>query len=743
MGKYGFSEGAGRRRRRAQAYLWLLLTSSALAAESVFPSLAQTAPPATAPAPQGSNPAVLPPVVVEGEKPGNFTEIQTLPEPYAGGQAARGGRLGLLGNRDFMDTPLSISSFTAQYMEDQQATTAADVVNNDPSVRFTGHSGGILDAFFIRGFPVGEGNIGEVAFDGVYGVAPTYRILTEYAERVEVVKGPTGFLYGMAPNSGVGGAINVVPKRALDIDLSRITADFSESSQFGGRIDLSRRFGEGREFGARVNSSYHDGDTQLDNQSRTALVGAAAFDYRGQRFRASVDVLSQEEKWNAPSRPLFLAAGLAVPTAPDAHNNITQKWEWSEITDKALLLKTELDVTENLMVFANVGGGQTEVNRLFGTPSMTNASGAVSVTPQYFIFDIERLTAEVGARTKFDTAAVSHTVSIQATKYQDEISRGSVNGTAYTTNIYNPVDRPAQSVARPASVPKLSETDLVGVALADTLSVLDERAQLTLGIRNQRIESNNFNQATGAVSAAYDETANSPFAGLVVKPWQNVALYTSYIEGLSKGDVAASPALNAGEALAPYISKQYEAGIKADFGRIATTLSVFQLTKPSSALVNNVLVEAGEQRNRGVEISALGEIMPTVRILGGITFIDAELTRTNSATTQGNRPVGVPEALANLGLEWDTPFVQGLTLGGNIVYTGHQYVNALNTQSVPSWTRLDLGARYATQIVSTPATIRLTVRNVMDEDYWSGVSSFGGLGQGLPRTALLSTSFDF
>ncbi len=109
--------------------------------------------------------------------------------PYAGGQTARGGRVGLLGNQDTMDTPFSVSTTTARRMEDQQATTLADVLNKDASVRFTGQTGGVTDSFYIRGFPVGEGNLSEVAFDGVYGVAPNYHVFPEYVERVEVIKG--------------------------------------------------------------------------------------------------------------------------------------------------------------------------------------------------------------------------------------------------------------------------------------------------------------------------------------------------------------------------------------------------------------------------------------------------------------------------------------------------------------------------------------------------------------------------
>ena len=80
---------------------------------------------------------------------------------YAGGQTARGGRVGLLGNKEAMDTPFSVSTYTARRMEDQQATTLADVLNKDASVRFTGQTGGVTDSFYIRGFPVGEGRSEE------------------------------------------------------------------------------------------------------------------------------------------------------------------------------------------------------------------------------------------------------------------------------------------------------------------------------------------------------------------------------------------------------------------------------------------------------------------------------------------------------------------------------------------------------------------------------------------------------
>lgn len=188
-------------------------------------------------------------------------------------------------------------------------------------------------------------------------------------------------------------------------------------------------------------------------------------------------------------------------------------------------------------------------------PTILNAAGDTTSTPGRFKFDIDRNVADAGVRVRFETAAISHAVSFQGSYYTDEISRGGVSGTAVSSNIYAPVARPEQLVPAPASVPKLSDTELTGLALADTLSVFQERLQLTVGVRQQGVKSNNYNTTTGAVTSAYDQTAFTPMVGVVVKPWSNVSLYANYIEGLSKGDVAPTTASNQGEVLAPYFSK--------------------------------------------------------------------------------------------------------------------------------------------------------------------------------------------
>jgi iron complex outermembrane recepter protein len=163
---------------------------------------------------------------------------------------------------------------------------------------------------------------------------------------------------------------------------------------------------------------------------------------------------------------------------------------------------------------------------------------------------------------------------------------------------------------------------------------------------------------------------------------------------------------------------------------------------------------AGEQRNRGVELYAFGEVVPTFRVLGGVTFIDGEVVKQSVSlptlgtiiSYNGKKPVGVSEYNVNVGAEWDTPFLSGFTLSGRIVYTSESYANDANTQLLPAWTRVDLGARYT--FVSPwngkPIVIRANVENIFNEAYYNSyrtVSSAVSLGA--PRTYLLSTTFNF
>jgi iron complex outermembrane receptor protein len=167
---------------------------------------------------------------------------------------------------------------------------------------------------------------------------------------------------------------------------------------------------------------------------------------------------------------------------------------------------------------------------------------------------------------------------------------------------------------------------------------------------------------------------------------------------------------------------------------------------PSAYVVNNVYGVFGKQRNRGLEFNVFGEPAKGLRVLGGLTLLDAKYLTTAGGAFDGNRVVGVPRTQANLGAEWDVPGVSGLALNARVLYTGAQYANAASTLRAPGWTRLDLGARYLLDVGGRLVTLNARVDNVANRGYWAsvgGYTTYGYLVQGAPRTFSLTASVDF
>jgi len=124
------------------------------------------------------------------------TALDEAAAALAGGQVARGARMGLLGTTDVMDTPFSVTSYTDEAIRDMQAQSMADLLAADPSVRSTTGRAHLGETIRIRGFTVGAG---DYAFNGMFGVAPSGRVFLEAVERSEVIKGPSAALFGMSP----------------------------------------------------------------------------------------------------------------------------------------------------------------------------------------------------------------------------------------------------------------------------------------------------------------------------------------------------------------------------------------------------------------------------------------------------------------------------------------------------------------------------------------------------------------
>ena len=730
----------------------LLLAGTAIAALLATGAEAQTAPAG----PENGGEAI---VVTAQER--NRTQVR--PE----------GKLGVLGDKQAQDVPFAIKSYNSALILNQQPQTLGQVLENDPSVRTTYGFGNAAEQFVIRGFVLAGDDIG---FDSLYGITPRQLIAPELYDQVQVLNGASAFLNGAAPGgSGIGGSVNLIPKRAGATPLTRATANYTSDAHAGGSFDVSRRFGAGNQWGVRINGAGRRGDVAIDDEFRSAYVIGGAFDYESGPLRLSLDIAYQRVKV-ANMRPKLTVNG-AVPRVPGNSVNYGQPWQYTTLRDVFGEARAEYDVSDNAMLYAAFGARDGSEKGFYSSLTLVDpASGAAIVSGSYIPRTDNNEAAQAGLRVKLAAGGVTQEINVGGS------ATWLVNRNAYEfyavspvrTNIYAPVDvpRPGTVTFRGGDLDDpfpISRIRLASAFASDTLGFWNDRILLTGGLRLQQIRTTSYaanasaTVAAGGRTGVYEADAVTPVVGLVVKPVEGLSLYANRIEALVQGATAPLtganptggnplPVSNAGEVLTPFVSTQYEVGGKITTGRVNASLALFQIDRDTSILRADPARPGslqfgpfGTQRNRGIELSVQAEPVRGLRLIGGGSVIDAKLRRTQNGVNQGNDAVGVPDYLVNALAEWDLPFVPGLTLTGRVVHTGKQAANIANTLDLPDWTRVDLGARFVASVAQKAVTLRLGVDNVGNERYWaSAFDTFRpDLLQSLPRTYKASLSVDF
>jgi iron complex outermembrane receptor protein len=738
----------------------LVLHALTASAQTAAPAPAQ---PAAAPGAPG---AALATITVEASADAS---AEGLAKPYAGGQVARGGRAGILGTRDMMETPFSSNNYTNELIQNQQARSVADVLQNDPSVRVARGFGNFQESYFIRGFIV---NSDDIAYNGLYGLLPRQYIASELFERVEVFRGASAFLNGAAPTGGgIGGTINLLPKRAPNEPLTQFTLGTASGSQSYAATDIARRFGPDDSVGVRLNAVHRDGGTAVNGESVKLDALAVGLDWRSRDARISADIGHQEHRLRNTRPNVTLGSAVTVvPKAPDNDTNFAQPWTYSYERDTFGSVRGEYDITSNITAWAAAGARSSYENNSLAGPTVSNGLTGAFTTSRFDNTREDKVkTAELGIRGKVRTGSVGHEWVLGYSYFdldkKNAYGLGLGTGGTLASNIYYPrgyLPTQLTYLGNNLASPRLNGTiTLKSVAIGDTMSFLDDRLLVTLGVRRQSIETSDISyqivsggrltSAGGAVTS-YDQSRTSPVAGIVFKAREDLSVYANYIEGLSPGESAPAqsngqPVLNAGQSLRPYVSKQKEIGVKYDAGRIGGSLALFSTAKPRAFVANGSFQAGGEDRHRGVELNVFGEATKGLRVLGGVTWLDAKQKETGSLTTDGKRVIGVPKAQGSIGVEWDVPGVQGLSLNGRVVTSGSSYADAINTLRVPGWTRLDVGARYVTEVGNGKLlTLRARIENVADRSYWASVGGYPGSGYLVlsnPRTFSLSATVDF
>ena len=657
--------------------------------------------------------------------------------------------VGALGAMKLQDTPYSMSVTSQALLKNMLATSTDDVLKRNPLTQlYSPKSAGYASAVTIRGF--GSSASLNIANDGLrFTTLADAGNFIEDTEQLEVVTGLTGFLYGPA---SPGGLVNYVLKRPTYQRYNSVTLgnaggeNYYLHGDFGGPIDS-----EGK-FAYRLNVLTQDGETAMDLQKRRRQMVSLALDWNiSDDLQVQFDASHKESLTRGLTSYWYFVNEAYRPGASslDTDTLYSQKWAFSKNqTDKAgARVKWRLNDTFNLR--AAFAAQQYTQEYTYTGPQVDAPDRYTQPLYAFAPIETREYSGYLFLDSQFATGSLAHKVTLgyqgnsaRSLMYEDHTpsqQRGSVTGPGLSLDQQPQVSQPSYSIGHGAQ--HVSSTSDTHNLLIGDIITFNEQWSTILGATRTRITSynNDFATSTAPRKTEYDKSTTSPSLSLIYKPVPWLTTYATYIEGLQSGGIAPSRAINAGTALAPQISEQYEIGAKASLGDTLFTLALFNIDKPNTYTNSaRVYVQDGRQENNGLEFSVTGKVTPQLTLVSGFTLLDPKVKKSAVAANAGNSPINVAKQLAKVYAEYDVASVPGFALTGGAFYTGKQYADEANHYTLPSVTTFDAGARYHLPLGANDLTLRMNVSNLTDKHYWLNSSYLGD-----SRTVAFSAQLEF
>ncbi len=649
----------------------------------------------------------------------------------AGYRADTVSSIGALGARTLLDTPFSIGVVPRELIENVQAQSPDDIYKINPYTRtLTPQATGWSPAVGIRGFLSYD-----TAEDGLRRPY-NHAAVVEDKERIEVLGGLSGFLYGAA---APGGMINYVYKRPTLERLNTLAIGNYGGSQYYVHGDFGGRIDAGGAAGYRLNVVKQGGDTAIDDQNFNRTLISAATDWQvTDRLLVELNATYNHYESRGPSAYWYYS----VPhgPAPDARKLWSQPWVRDEFENVKLMGKLSYKLSDAIVL--RVSHMRDFIDRPVQEHALNNVISETEYTQlRQRVGENKSHWAATNAMVDIDvsTGALSHKISAgyYGSKYKDW-------GATYVSNtgwlgpysISKPTYVPEPTFPADPSSRYLQYTGgNDNLILGDTISFGDKLSAL-VGVNRSTIVAKAYDPTGAKTQPDYDKSRTSPSVSILFKPRPWLTTYASYIEGLEMGGIAPNTASNAGAVMSPMVSKQKELGVKAQTGDLLLTAALFDIEKAYEfTSASNLYTQDGRQNHKGFEVTATGRLTDHLTIVGGVTLLDADV---KGGDYDGKVPMNVAEQVAKLYAEYDLPFLPGVTLTGGAYYTGKQWATDANDDRLPAYTTYDLGARYATQAFGQPVTLRLTVNNVADKSYWQNAYYLGA-----PRSVAFSLQTRF
>lgn len=562
---------------------------------------------------------------------------------------------------EWLDVPQAVSVVTKTEMQDRGAVRLVDALDGVAGVNNTLGEGS-RDQFMIRGFD----SLNDMYRDGMRddGTLQSYRSLAN-VERVEIVKGPAGALYG---RGSAGGIINLVTKRANGENFTHVKGSVGSNSQYVGQVDSSMAFSD--KVNGRINLEYRQADSYVDHvDSNDFFIAPTIRVLPADGHTIDIDVEYAHQEL-VPYRGVPSKNGKPVDLPVSTYFGGTNDYQESDSLRVAVDYEWRLNdqwVWNNRAAFNHIELEQK------GTRQGKVTGNEVSQTVNNFGYD-PRTTTTLQSELIWETNDNQLMLGADFNQIDIDLTLAS-DKTLPPQNIYNPVVGPTPD---PGFKPfRDNTTTTTGVYVQDVYTWGDLSV-----IGNVRYDSMELEQQkAGSGKEKLDDDKVSYRAGLVYRINYDTSVYASLARSwqLPYAGIYINPKL------AEFFHTDLkEVGAKAYLldNALMLNAALFQIDQEQPQTnVDGDVIDKIEVRHQGIELEARGQITKQWDISVGYSYLDAE----DKAT--GKKPNDVSDHLFSL---WSTyQLDDNWRLGGGVKYVGDRYAGndeASHLAITPRWT---------------------------------------------------------
>ncbi len=637
-----------------------------------------------------------------------------------------------------LDTPQAISVVTQEQIRDQ------NIVNMEQAARYVagvnvqqGESN--RDQVTIRG----NNTTADFFIDGARDDSQYFRDFYNI-ESIEFLKGPNAMAFG---RGGSGGAINRVSKYADGSKKRRLILSGGSFDNRRGELDLGDKVND--KFSLRLNTMYEKSGTfrQHGNLERYGFAPTGTVEVGDNtELRFGYEHFS-DRRFN--DRGIPSQNGAAFKTNPKTFfGNPNENGSDAKVDSVYGTIIHNFDDNTQFKNLTRYTRSSKFYRNVFASGAV-NSSGNFNIAAYNDYTERNSITNQTDLSTKFNIGSVKHAALIggeitsQNTKSIRKTGYFNNGATTETLSVNNPLSytpitfRPSASDAN-----KGADTNVYAIFAQDQIDI-NQHLQITGGIRYDSFETALDNYRNGKGFKRQDDLI-SPRLGLVVKPEENISLYSNYsVSYLPSSGDQFSTLDQASQLLKPEKMENYELGAKWDVTpKLNLTSAIYQLDRKNTRAndPNNAgfFVATGESRTRGFEFSANGKITDSWSLIAAYSFQDAKITSTTSSASRGKKVALVPHNTASIWNKYD--FTPKFAAGVGVISQSAQFAGVDNSVRLKGFTRFD-AAIYCK--VSPSHRLQLNVENLFDQGYIQTAHNNNNIQPGSTRAFKVSLVADF